>query len=55
MALKLLELTIFLSPNLSVSYFNFVYGVGVRSDQRRFSVHSPFIEKSVNIYNTLVN
>ena len=39
MALKLLELTRFLSPNLSI-YFNFVRCWG-------FPVHSSFIEKSM--------
>ena len=44
-ALILLELTRFLSQNLSI-YFNFVR-CWVRCDRRRFSVHSPWIEKSM--------
>ena len=44
MVTKLPELTQFASPNLSVTFI--LYGVGVRCDRGRFSVHSPFIEKS---------
>ena len=50
MALKLLESTRFFSPNLSIySYFFLImYGGGVLFDLRRFSVFSPFIEKSMD-------
>ena len=34
------------SPNLSI-YFNFIYVAGVRFDGGRFSVQSPFTEKSI--------
>ena len=47
-ALKLLKLTRFLSPNLSI-YFNFVRW-WVRCDRGRFSVHSLFIEKSMVVF-----
>ena len=47
-ALKLLELTQFLSPNLSI-YTLILYGVGVRCDRGRFLIHNPFIEKSIHI------
>ena len=43
------ELTRFLSTNLSIyELFTLVlFGVGVRCDRMRFSLHSPFIEKSM--------
>ena len=46
MTLKLLALTRFLSPNLSI-YFNFVWCWGP-FDRERFSVHSPFICTSIS-------
>ena len=47
-ALKLLEATQFASPNLSISLI--LYGVNVRCDRGGFSVHSPFIEKSMEFF-----
>ena len=48
-ALKLLELTRFLSPkSINLQLFTLIlYGFGVRCDLRRFLVLSPFIEKSM--------
>ena len=48
MAIKLLELTQFASPNLSI-YFNFVW-CWVRCDKVRFYMHRGFIEKSIMQY-----
>ena len=48
MALKLLELTRFLSPNLPI-YFN-LCSFGVRCDRGRFSFHSLFIEVYASKY-----
>ena len=40
------------TKSVHLQLFTFIlYGVGVRCDRRRFSVNSPFIEKSMQLSN----
>ena len=48
---KIDRVTQFSTTNPSI-YFN-LYGVGVRSDRGRFSIHSPFMKNSIIIFMTM--
>ena len=40
--------SILITNSINLQFFTIIlYGVGVRCDRRRFSVHSPFIEKPI--------
>ena len=53
MALKLLQLTQFPLPNLSI--YSILQRVWVSCDRGRFFMHNPFIEKSMDIGQRIIS